>query len=154
MLNQETFRQTGFPFNYVQDNISESKAGVIRGMHFQKNQPQGKLVSCIKGKIMDSIIDMRAGESFGKQYEVILDGDQPNSRSFFFVPPGFAHGFMAITDCIVSYKCTTLYDKASDGGINPLSCGIEWGEPEYGRICMSEKDRNLPSLVDYLKTIT
>lgn len=148
--NEDTFFELGLPTHWAQDNISESKEGVIRGMHLQHYKPQGKLIHCLKGMIQDVVIDCRKGPQFGTQYSVKLSSDSEH-RELFWVPPGFAHGFMAIEDSLISYKCTTVYDKESETGINPLASGIQWDvSPEY-QILISNKDRLLPSWIDYSK---
>jgi len=150
-FNKRVFELLALPTEFPQDNISESKANVIRGMHLQKNNPQGKLVTAIRGHIQDVCIDLRPGETFGQTYSVKLGPTKEGFRQFFYIPPGFAHGFRSLTDCIVQYKCTTLYDKESDGGINPMESGIDWGLKEEQGVTISEKDRMLPSLLDYYK---
>jgi dTDP-4-dehydrorhamnose 3,5-epimerase len=129
---RETFRKTtleaeGVYDEWVQENCSTSKAGVIRGLHFQTKDPQAKLVTCLSGKILDIIIDLRVGSStFGKHQVFELTGE---NELQLYVPQGFAHGFAVIEEAKVYYKCSTYWDKESDGGINPCDerFGYPWG---------------------------
>lgn len=152
LYNRKACIKAGAPFmwSWAQDNVSYSHAGVLRGFHVQKNNPQGKLVTCLLGKIMDVCLDVRPGSpTFMKMTRVILDGEHPSS---FYLPPGTAHAFIAMTDAMIHYRCTTEYDKDSDGGINAMSPEVSMVWPP-GQWIRSEKDRQLPSLVDYLNTI-
>lgn len=127
---------------FVQDNISKSYQGTIRGLHYQKEVPQAKLVQCIKGTILDVAVDIRKNsKTFGNYVAVKLSGD--NHRQM-FVPEGFAHGFSVLSDeAIVHYKCSSYYDKDSERGVrwdDPL-IRINW---DVSRPILSEKDRKLP----------
>lgn len=127
---------------FVQDNISKSYQGTIRGLHYQKEVPQAKLVQCIKGTILDVAVDVRkSSKTFGNYVAVKLSGD--NHRQM-FVPEGFAHGFSVLSDeAIVHYKCSDYYDKDSERGIrwdDPL-IRINW---DVSRPILSDKDRRLP----------
>lgn len=136
------------PFNFAQDNVSFSKKGVLRGFHIQSNNPQGKLVTVLDGKILDVCFDARRTSStFGKCTRVMLDGENPQS---FWLPPGTAHAFLALEDSVVHYKCSTPYDAESDGGFNAYSPDLSMLWPP-GRYLQSEKDRKLPPVMDYLK---
>lgn len=146
--NEELFMAMSMETVWPQDNLSFSCAGALRGMHIQKNNPQGKLIHCVAGKIQDIAIDLRPGPQFGRTYTFILAQDEFYD-DLLFVPQGFGHGFFAIESSIVHYKCTSLYDKDTDGGINPLECGANWIKPLKGEYLISQKDLSLPSLVDY-----
>tara|TARA_R110002060_G_scaffold27200_7_gene37000 strand:+ start:397 stop:936 length:540 start_codon:yes stop_codon:yes gene_type:complete len=108
--------------NFVQDNISFSHAGVTRGLHYQWNEPMGKLVQTISGKIIDYIVDIREGSpGFGKYWNFELSEE---NRNILWVPPGYAHGFEALEDSYVMYKCTSYYNKEGESGINFLDSDI------------------------------
>jgi len=132
---------------FVQTNVSASHFGVIRGMHIQRRDPQGKLIVCLRGRIYDAWIDVRPeSPTFGKWGALELDAATPHAL---YLPPGVAHGFQSVsTTCMILYACTTCYDRETDGGINwnDPSVGIEW--PEQNPI-VSDKDRRLPSLADW-----
>lgn len=144
----ELYHKARFNPKYYQDNIAISKPNVLRGLHIQRNLPQGKFVRCIQGRIRDVIVDLRVDSpTFKKMGAFELSGD---NKKALWVPPGFAHGYYSYDDSIVYYKCSTLYDKKSDGGINPFDreLGIEW--PSEMPI-MTDKDTNLPSMSEWLK---
>ena len=137
-FNKEGFRKAGLPTEFVQDNHSRSRANVLRGLHYQIGKPQGKLVSVVRGRIFDVAVDIRLGSpTFGKWVSAVLDDDK---RQCLWIPPGFAHGFCAMTDNVdVVYKCTDYYDQPSERGIrwdDPM-LGIKW--PVEHPI-LSEKD--------------
>jgi len=137
-FNMERFAIAGLPTQFVQDNHSRSKANVLRGLHYQLDKPQGKLVSVIRGKIFDVAVDIRRGSpTFGKSVAVLLDDVK---RQSLWIPPGFAHGFCALSEDVdVLYKCTNYYDPHSEKGIrwdDPL-LGIQW--PVHSPV-LSEKD--------------
>jgi dTDP-4-dehydrorhamnose 3,5-epimerase len=142
--NRRTFMNLGLPVEWRQDNLSVTKAGVVRGMHMQRKNPQGKLIQCLSGEIIDVALDMRPGYGYGRAYKFRLVAPL---RQMLYIPPKFAHGFHSVTDSIVTYKCTTRYDKQTDGGVNPLKSGIDWELEDVA--ILSDKDRGLPSLVDY-----
>jgi dTDP-4-dehydrorhamnose 3,5-epimerase len=130
-----------------QDNVAISEKGVLRGLHIQREKPQGKLVRCLFGRILDVVVDLRPESPTFKQWGSFeLNGP----TKAIWIPKGFAHGYYSITHSIVYYKCSTLYDKYSDGGINPFDkeLGIKW--PSANPI-MSDKDKNLPSMKEWLK---
>jgi dTDP-4-dehydrorhamnose 3,5-epimerase len=142
-FNKQAFEKHGLPVDFVQDNQSFSKKGVVRGLHFQKAPyAQGKLVRVISGRVLDVAVDIRPGSpTFGK-YEIFeLRSDINN---FAYVPEGFAHGFVALEDTIFSYKCTNIYNKESESGIlwNDPDLGIDWGVTDP---IVSEKDEILPT---------
>ena len=145
--NKDTFESIGLNFDFVQDNLSFSKKGVLRGLHFQESPfDQGKLVKVISGKVLDVAVDLRPkSKSFGQHYKVILTGEKQN---LFYIPEGFAHGFLAMEDAYLFYKCTKVYNKAADTGIDfkDEELGIEWGDME---LIISEKDQKLQSFKEY-----
>lgn len=138
------FAQAGINFNFLQDNHSMSKRGVLRGLHYQlEPKAQGKLVRCIRGRIWDVAVDIRKGSpTFAKWVGVELS---EKNKFMLWIPPGFAHGFLALEDCEIIYKCTSEYDPYLDRGIiwNDPHIGITW--PITDPI-LSEKDAKLPRL--------
>ena len=148
----ETYKQSeyaaaGLTESFVQDNHSVSSRGVLRGLHFQ-NPPfaQGKLLRVVVGAVWDVVVDLRPGQStFGRWFGLELSAE---NRTQFYVPPGFAHGFVTLTDTAeFVYKCTAEYDKASEGGVrwDDPTLAIEWPSVEGGYL-VSEKDQALPWL--------
>ena len=137
----------GSPATFVQDNESRSRKGVLRGLHFQKANPQGKLVRVIEGEVFDVAVDLRRdSETFGKWYGVLLSAE--NKRQF-YVPEGFAHGFYVKSEnATFVYKCTRLYDPSSEGGLmwDDPDIGIDWGVD--GEVLLSEKDKKNLRLKD------
>ena len=143
-FKENEFIENNLEVNFVQDNQAESSKGVLRGLHYQLNNPQGKLVWVTLGKVFDVAVDIRQGSpTFGKTVTTILD-DESHMR--FYVPPGFAHGYYVLSDkAIFSYKCTNFYYPEDDYGIkwdDPL-IKIEWGE---GDKIISKKDASLSNL--------
>jgi dTDP-4-dehydrorhamnose 3,5-epimerase len=141
--NEQVFLKLGLPTHFVQDNQSFSKKGVVRGLHFQ-NAPfaQGKLVRVISGRVLDVAVDIRPDSpTFGKHEIFELRSDINNIA---YIPEGFAHGFVALEDSVFSYKCTNVYDKASESGIlwSDPDLGIDWGVENP---IVSEKDIILPT---------
>jgi dTDP-4-dehydrorhamnose 3,5-epimerase len=138
----EEFEQNGLSIKFIQDNQSKSKNGVLRGLHFQKKNPQGKLVRAIKGEVFDVAVDLRKGsKTYGKWHGVLLS--EENKRQF-YVPEGFAHGFLVLSETAeFVYKCTRLYDPGDEGGLmwNDPDIGIEWPEIDC-EVLLSEKDKN------------
>jgi len=133
--------------NMCQDNIAYSITSVLRGLHIQRNNPQGKLVRCLRGRIFDVIVDLRKDSKTFKMWGAFeLDS---RSKKALWVPPGFAHGYYSYGSSIVYYKCSTLYDKNSDGGINAMDKDLKITWPSLNPI-MSKKDELLPSLSDWL----
>jgi dTDP-4-dehydrorhamnose 3,5-epimerase len=128
--------------SFVQDNHSRSARGALRGLHFQKTKPQGKLVRVVRGEVYDVALDIRKGSAtFGEWEGVILSED---NKKQFWIPPGFAHGFVVISDIAdFEYKCTDYYDPTDEGSIlwNDPSLGIKW--PITNPI-LSEKDAAAP----------
>lgn len=141
------FKAAGLDYNFVQDNQSSSRKGVLRGLHFQKTHPQAKLVRVLKGEVFDVAVDLRKDSpTYGQWVGVVLS--EENKRQF-MIPRGFAHGFVVMSDYAeFAYKCDELYHPEDEGGImwNDPAIGIEW--PEVGEIILSEKDKVHPSLKD------
>ena len=137
----------GSPAEFVQDNQSRSKKGVLRGLHFQKQNPQGKLVRCLEGEVFDVAVDLRKDSgTFGKWFGVVLSAE---NKKMFYVPEGFAHGFFVISDfATFSYKCTRLYAPGDEGGIlwNDPDVGVDWNIPNGCEVLLSDKDKNNPYL--------
>lgn len=127
--NLRDMREAGLDMNFVQDNQSMSVKGVLRGLHYQKQYPQGKLVRAIKGRVFDVAVDLRAGsETYGKWYGVELSAE---NKKQFYISEGFAHGFLVLSDeAEFCYKCTDFYHPGDEGGLawNDPAIGIEWPE--------------------------
>lgn len=144
---ESDFKEAGLDYNFVQDNQSSSRKGVLRGLHFQKTHPQAKLVRVLKGEVFDVAVDLRKGSpTYGQWVGAVLS--EENKRQF-MIPRGFAHGFVVVSDYAeFAYKCDELYHPEDEGGImwNDPAIGIEW--PEVGEIILSEKDKVHPSLAE------
>lgn len=144
--NEKRFEDlTGLNGHFVQDNISKSSYGVLRGLHLQKGEyAQAKLVSCLEGEVWDVAVDLRVDSpTFGQWYGVELTAE--NKRQF-YIPRGFAHGFSVLSDiAIFTYKCDNSYNKESEGGIlwNDTDLNIDWKLPTEV-IQLSEKDKIQP----------
>lgn len=125
--NQKDMEEAGLTMQFVQDNQSCSTKGVLRGLHFQKEYPQGKLVRVIKGSVFDVAVDLRKGsETYGKWYGIELTEE---NKKQFYIPEGFAHGFLVLSDTAeFCYKCTDFYRPNDEGGLawNDPAIGIEW----------------------------
>lgn len=134
----------GIDLTFVQDNYSRSQKGVLRGLHFQKKKPQGKLVRVVRGEVFDVAVDIREkSPTFGKWVSAVLS--EENKRQF-WVPPGFAHGFVVTSDVAdFEYKCTDYYDSSDEGSIlwSDLEIGIDW---PVKTPLLSAKDAVAPSL--------
>ncbi len=142
--NAARFREAGIPDAFVQDNHSRSNRNVLRGLHYQEPNPQGKLVRCSRGAMWDVAVDIRVGSPTFRRW-VGLELTEENKRML-WVSPGFAHGFCALSDeCDVIYKCTALYDPANDRGIawNDPEIGIQW---PISKPLLSPKDAAAPRL--------
>ena len=147
--SQKDFDEQVRPIKFVQDNESKSSYGVLRGLHFQKGKhAQSKLVRVVKGKVLDVAVDIRKGSpTFGKHVAVELTED--NHRQF-FVPRGFAHGFVVLSEeAVFQYKCDNLYAPTEEGALawNDPEIGIDWGVPAE-KILLSAKDKVHPCLKD------
>ncbi len=144
------FKAAGIDVDFVQDNQSKSKKGVLRGLHFQTANPQGKLVRVISGEVFDVGVDLREGSpTFGKWAGARLSAE--NGLQL-YIPEGFAHGFLVLSDSAeFVYKCTRLYDPTGEGGIiwNDTDIGIEWPIEEGMEIILSEKDKNQQTFKQY-----
>jgi dTDP-4-dehydrorhamnose 3,5-epimerase len=142
--NEAKYREAGIVARFVQSNVSRSARGVLRGLHYQWPNPQGKLVSVLEGEVYDVAVDIRRGSpTFGQWAGVMLTAD--NHRHF-WIPEGFAHGFcVASESAIFSYQCTALYDRDADAGIrwNDADIGIDWPVSEP---LLSDKDAKAPLL--------
>lgn len=141
----EDFKAAGLPLVFVQDNQSMSKKGVLRGLHFQIKHPQGKLVRVISGEIFDAVVDLRPGsKTYGKWHGIFLSSEKKN---MLYVPPGFAHGFLVLSDFAeFHYKCTDYYHPEDEGGLmwNDPSIGIDWPITPDMEILVSDKDKKYP----------
>lgn len=143
-FNQHKYKEMGISLNFVQDNVSYSNKNTLRGLHYQANQPQGKLVQVLDGKVFDVAVDIRQeSPTFGKWVGKILS--QENKMQF-YIPPGFAHGFFVMSDsALFLYKCTDFYSPKDDRGIlwSDKDLNILW--PITKGTLVSEKDQNLPT---------
>ena len=143
--NKKSFAEHGLMMEFVQDNHSKSRKGVLRGLHFQTKFTQGKLVRVVKGSVYDVAVDLRKdSKTYGQWYGVILTGE---NKTMFYIPEGFAHGFITLEDDTeFLYKCTDLYSPEYDSGIlwSDETIGIDWRLEEFGishdELTISEKD--------------
>lgn len=163
--SQRDMEEAGLTMNFVQDNQSMSVKGVLRGLHFQKEHPQGKLVRVIKGRVFDVAVDLRTGsETYGKWYGVELTAE---NKKQFYISEGFAHGFLVLSDTAeFCYKCTDFYRPGDEGGLawNDPAIGIDWPEvsgaytgsavaagytlADGTPLNLSEKDQKWPGIAD------
>ncbi len=145
--NEKDFKEAGLSMNFVQDNQSKSKKGVIRGLHFQKTFPQGKLVRVIKGEIFDVAVDIRKdSKTFAKWFGINLSEE---NKKQIYIPKGFAHGFLVLSDeAEVIYRCTEFYHPEDEGGIlwNDSDIGINWPLDRVEEVILSEKDKRWKKL--------
>ena len=151
--NQNDFKEAGLDMVFVQDNQSMSVKGVLRGLHFQKQFPQGKLVRVVSGEVFDVAVDLREGsKTFGKWYGVRLSAE---NKKQFFVPKNFAHGFIVLSEeAEFCYKVTDFYHPNDEGGIlwNDAEVGVEWPMPEgmtAADLILSDKDKVQKSFAEY-----
>lgn len=147
-FNKKDLWELGIEKDFVQDNESYSQKGVLRGLHRQKNHPQGKLVRVIRGEVYDVAVDGRMGsDTYGKWEGVYLS---ENNHRALYIPEDFYHGFLAITDgVILTYKCTDYYDPIGEDGIvyNDPKISINWPLDQVDYLILSQKDYNLPTLL-------
>jgi dTDP-4-dehydrorhamnose 3,5-epimerase len=145
-FNAARFGEAGLPVDFVQDNHSRSKRGVLRGLHYQINRPQGKLVTVVRGEVFDVAVDIRReSPTFGKWHGMILSETRP---TLFWIPPGFAHGFCVLSDeADFLYKCTDFYSPANERAIrwNDPTLGIDW---PLGSPSLSPKDSVAPDFAE------
>ncbi|MCI7223513.1 dTDP-4-dehydrorhamnose 3,5-epimerase [Fusobacterium sp.] len=152
--NKNDFTELGISDEFVQDNHSKSKKGVLRGLHFQTKFSQGKLVRVIKGSVYDVAVDLRKdSKTFGKHFGLELSAE---NKRIFFIPKDFAHGFLTLEDNTeFTYKCTDFYHPEYDSGImwNDKDINIDWNFEKYNLkekdIVLSEKDKKHQSLKEY-----
>jgi len=146
---EETFKKHHIHYSFRQENQSFSKKGVIRGLHFQRNPyAQAKLVTVLTGKVLDVVVDLRPGsKTFKKVFSCVLDS---RKRNMLMIPEGFAHGFSALEDSVFFYKCSNVYNKASESGIrwNDPELNIEW---KVSNPIVSEKDSELPLMAELIE---
>ncbi|MBN2616346.1 MAG: dTDP-4-dehydrorhamnose 3,5-epimerase [Bacteroidales bacterium] len=147
--NKEAFKQEGLYPQFVQDNESRSMKGVLRGLHFQKPpHAQGKLVRVIKGAVLDVAVDLRKSSPTYGQWEAVELNEK--NKWMYWVPEGFAHGFVTLEDnTVFFYKCTNVYNKESEGSIlwNDPDLDIEWN---FNQPTLSEKDQQAPLFRDFV----
>ena len=150
--NQNDMKEAGLDMVFVQDNQSMSTRGVLRGLHFQKQFPQGKLVRVVRGKVFDVAVDLRSdSKTYGKWFGVELSAE--NMKQF-YIPEGFAHGFLVLSDeAEFCYKCTDFYHPGDEGGLawNDPEIGVEWPLEEGVDLIISEKDQKWKGLEDTFK---
>lgn len=148
--NYNDFKDAGIGVQFVQDNQSSSKRGVLRGLHFQIRYPQDKLVRVIRGEVFDVAVDLRKGsKTYGKWHGVLLSEE---NKKQFFVPKNFAHGFVVLSDYAeFAYKCTDFYHPDDEGGLiyNDPDIGIEWPFPEDMQLIMAEKDKKWGGIAEF-----
>lgn len=161
--NENDMEEAGLALNFVQDNQSRSTKGVLRGLHFQKEYPQGKLARVIRGNVFDVAVDLRKGSAtYGKWFGIELSEE---NKKQFYIPEGFAHGFLVLSDIAeFCYKCTDFYHPGDEGGLawNDPAIGVKWPEVigEYKgtasaegyslkdgtKLILSEKDQKWPCM--------
>lgn len=148
----EDFKTAGIDVTFVQDNQSASKKGVLRGLHFQINFPQDKLVRVISGEVFDVAVDLREGSAtYGQWHGELLSAE---NKKQFFIPKGFAHGFLVLSDYAeFCYKCTDYYHANDEGGLlwSDPAIGVEWPIPEGMELTISDKDKKWGSINDLKK---
>ena len=153
--SEEEFAEIGLHYHFVQDNPSKSRKGVLRGLHFQKENTQSKLVRCIKGEVFDVAVDLRPGsKTYGKWEGVVLTEE---NKKMFMIPKGFAHGFLVLSDeAEFTYKCDDVYNPSAEGGLawNDKDVAIDWplGNMAVEDLLTSDKDGKWPSLKELKET--
>lgn len=145
-FNAARFAEHGLDLRFVQSNVSRSARGVLRGLHYQWPNPQGKLVSVLEGEVYDVAVDIRVGSpTFGQWAAAMLSAD---NKRHFWIPEGFAHGFAVLSEhATFTYQCTALYDRAADAAIrwNDAAIGVDWPIAEPA---LSDKDAKAPFLAE------
>lgn len=151
--NYNDFAEAGIDCKFVQDNQSASKKGVLRGLHFQINYPQDKLVRVVVGEVFDVAVDLRKGsKTFGKWHGVLLSAE---NKKQFFIPKGFAHGFVVLSEhAEFCYKCTDFYHPNDEGGLSykDPDIGVKWPIPEDMELTISDKDTKWGGIKEYCVT--
>ena len=155
--SKKDFSEIGMDVEFVQDNHSKSKKGVLRGLHFQTQYVQGKLVRVTAGGVLDVAVDLRKDSpTFGKHYLIELSAD---NKKMFYIPPGFAHGFLTLEDNTeFQYKCTDYYAPEFDSGVlwNDSDIAIDWNFEKYGlsaeEILLSDKDKKQQTLKEFVQS--
>lgn len=147
--NKQQFEEAGLTMTFVQDNESKSTKGVLRGLHFQTQNTQGKLVRVTKGSVYDVAVDLRKESPTYGQWEGVVLSEE--NKKQFYVPEGFAHGFLVLSDeAVFNYKCTNLYSPQYDSGLlwNDPDVGVEWPLNGINEVLLSEKDKIQKRLKD------
>ena len=143
-------KEAGIDVEFVQDNQSSSHYGVLRGLHFQINYPQDKLVRVVNGEVFDVAVDLREGsKTYGKWFGVVLSAE---NKKQFFIPKGFAHGFLVLSESAeFTYKCSDFYHPGDEGGLiwNDPDIGVEWPIPEGMELTFSDKDQKWGSFKEF-----
>ena len=150
--NQNDFKEAGLNMTFVQDNQSMSVKGVLRGLHFQKQYPQGKLVRAVRGTVFDVAVDLRSdSKTYGKWFGVTLSAV---NKKQFYIPEGFAHGFLVLSDeAEFAYKCTDFYHPGDEGGLlwSDPEIGVDWPIEPGMELIISDKDKKWSGLKDTFK---
>lgn len=150
--NQRDFAEAGLNMDFVQDNQSKSTKGVLRGLHFQKQFPQGKLVRVLSGRVFDVAVDVRRNsETYGKWFGVELSDE---NKKQFYISEGFAHGFLVLSDeAVFAYKVTDFYHPGDEGGVmwNDPDIAVEWPLEPGMEVQLSDKDKIQPSFKETFK---
>ena len=150
--NQRDFAEVGIDCSFVQDNQSSSSYGVLRGLHFQINYPQDKLVRVVRGEVFDVAVDLRPGSNtYGRWHGEVLSAE---NKKQFFIPKHFAHGFLVLSETAeFTYKCTDFYHPNDEGGLmwSDSDIGIDWPIRDDMKLNISEKDQKWGSFAEYTK---
>ena len=150
--NQNDFKEAGLNMTFVQDNQSMSVKGGLRGLHFQKQYPQGKLVRAVRGTVFDVAVDLRSdSKTYGKWFGVTLSAE---NKKQFYIPEGFAHGFLVLSDeAEFAYKCTDFYHPGDEGGLlwSDPEIGVDWPIEPGMELIISDKDKKWSGLKDTFK---
>ena len=148
--NRNDFADAGINMEFVQDNQSASRKGVLRGLHFQKHFPQDKIVRVVNGEVYDVAVDLRPGSAtFGKWHGVVLSAE---NKKQFYIPKNFAHGFLVLSDYAeFTYKCSDFYHPDDEGGLiwNDPEIGVEWPLQEGIELIFSDKDQKWVNIAAY-----